>query len=136
MIGIQPILGANLKGLSISGFLLLKAIKLILTKKKLIRTPKTVAFATIEMSTKNTGMIVRIIVINTDNVGILCFGEIFANPSGSALSLAIPYIILEVTINIINTVFAVAKSAIKVIIRPPTGPKTVEITYSYKIKKK
>ena len=128
IIGTHPRLGFILKGLSRSGFFLLKAIKLRFTKKKVMSTPKTVAFATIEMSPRNSGIIVKIIVIKTAKAGVLNFGDTLLKPSGNALSLAIPYIILEVTIIIINTVFAVANSAIKDIIIPPIGPKTAEVT--------
>ena len=70
----------------------------------------------------------KIIVSKTAKMGVLNLGETLLIPSGNALSLAIPYIILEVTIIIINTVLAVAKRAIEDIIIPPTGPSTVVAT--------
>ncbi|GAI92047.1 unnamed protein product, partial [marine sediment metagenome] len=88
IIGTHPILGFSLKGLSMSGFFLLKAIKLRFTKKKVMSTPNTVAFATIEISPRNNGIIVRIIVIKTAKAGVLYFGDILLKPSGNALSLA------------------------------------------------
>ena len=96
--------------------------------RKLINTPNTVAFATIEISVNNVKSIVRIIVKNTEIIGVLCFSDTLHRDSGRALSLAIPYIIREVTINIIKTVLAVAKSAINDIIKPPTGPKAAVVT--------
>ena len=45
---------------------------------------------------------------------------------GRALALAIPYIILDPTIEVIRTVFAVAKRAIYDIIEKPLGPKIVD----------
>ncbi len=127
-IGNQLIFGFCLKGRSSSGFFLRKTIRLKFTRKKVMSTPKTVALATIEISPRKSGTIVKIIVIKIAIIGVLCFEDTLLNPSGNALSLAIPYIILEVTIIIIITVLAVAKRAIKDIMIPPVGPKTAETT--------
>ena len=118
------ILGFNSKGLSISGFFFLKASKLILTKIKLMSTPMTVACATSDISPNRIGIIVKPIVNRTEIIGVLYFGEILLSPLGSALSRAIPYIIREVTISIMRTVFAVAKRAMNDIIVPPNDPNT------------
>ena len=127
-IGNQLIFGLSLKGRSSSGFFLRKTIKLRFTRKKLISTPKTVAFAIVDISPKNNGIMVKIIVTKTARAGVLNLDDTLLNPSGKALSLAIPYIILEVTIIIIRTVLAVAKRAINDIIIPPTGPNTAVAT--------
>ncbi|GAG53616.1 unnamed protein product [marine sediment metagenome] len=94
----------------------------------MMSTPKTVAFATIDISPRNSGINVKIIVIKTARAGVLNLGDTLLNPSGRALSLAIPYIILDVTIIIIRTVLAVAKRAINDIIIPPTSPNISEAT--------
>ena len=93
-----------------------------------MRTPKTVAWATNDISPNKIGTIVINIVRSTAIIGVLNFSEILPNPFGNALSRAIPYIIREVTINIMSTVFAVANRAIEDIIIPPIGPKTSAAT--------
>jgi hypothetical protein len=128
VMGIQPIFGLTLNGLSSSGFLFRKIIRLRFTSKNVINTPKTVAFATKVKSPRKISIIVKPMVRKTAIVGVRRFGEILANDSGKALSLAIPYIILDVTIRIIRTVFAVAKRAINDIIIPPGTPKTADAT--------
>ncbi|GAH84796.1 unnamed protein product, partial [marine sediment metagenome] len=105
--------------------------RLRFTRKKVISTPNTVASAIVDISPikyNPNGIMVKTIVTKTARAGVLNLDETLLNPSGNALSLAIPYIILEVTIIIIRTVLAVAKRAINDMSIPPTGPNTFVAT--------
>jgi hypothetical protein len=102
-----------------------------LTNRNTVNIPKTAILETAEISFEN--IIITVIDIKADTIvanhGVFLLSWIFEKGLNNASSFAIPYIILDDDTNIISTVFVVAKSAIRDIIRlPPLFSDTFSIT--------
>ena len=93
-----------------------------MTNTNTVNIPKTAILETAEISFEN--IIITVIDIKAETIvanhGVFVLSWIFEKDSNNASSFDIPYIILDDETSIISTVFVVAKSAIRDIIRLPT----------------
>ena len=92
-----------------------------MTNTNTVNIPKTAILETAEMSFEN--IIITVLDIKTDTIvathGVFVFSWIFETELNNASSFDIPYILPDDDTSIISTVFVVAKSAIREIIKLP-----------------